>query len=208
MNFQDFFDSNYQEIIGWSFMAMLFILLAFYFKGQNKKKGELCSICELSTDDIYSFLDKSGGDNLFKDIYLCREHLVLRWKKDFLKLSGNYIVIEPDFKKYPYGYFCDELEVIGDYYPKGSVKNVTEILESIVGKGCESCQSKASVAFYKVENYKPQHLENLKEVGGYFCKECVVPKVWIKLEQYTGSFTEGLRQGREGKSGVYTVEIF
>ncbi len=176
--------------------GVLLFLLARKAGGPKK-----CEVCGTDTKEYYTDANDKGT-------YLCRNHLVERWKKDFISASAQMMVIEPDFENYPYGYLYASPETLKKWqYSKAVVERVREILAAISGKNCATCGMGATIAFYKKEEYEVPNMEGLKEPNSYLCTKCCAAIIEPRIRGAIKPIGEGLYAPRI-EAGVYHVQEF
>jgi len=164
-------------------------------------KPKKCAVCGVDTKDEYK-------DEKDKNTPLCKNHLVERWKKDVISSVHNMMVIEPDFVHYPYAYLYATAEKLKEWkYTKEDQNNISTILDTIQGKICKECGSKATVAYFKKEDYNFPYFAKISALPVYLCKGCAVKKVEPFLRSSPKDFVEGVYAPTNDR-GIYHVQEF
>jgi len=180
-------------------VVILILLLALGIKVLSKPKK--CISCNLGTYD--SFVDSDD-----KRIPMCREHLLKRFKEEFLNSNFKMVVIEPDFEKFSMAYvYAIPDRLLQWEYPQAVFDKITNIISSISGKDCEGCRSVANVAFLKKEDYKFPFLENITAIPKYLCKNCALGKIEPLIRNSRTPFYEGIYAPTTG-DGLYHIQEF
>jgi len=170
------------------------------FKGELKPKK--CSVCSADCKDLYR-------DESDREVSLCRNHLVERWRNDVVSSPFDMVIIEPDFINYPYGYLYATISRLKEWcYPKEAQDKISSFLDSISGKSCNECVNvAASVAFFKKEDFPVPNLESIIVQPIYLCKKCAVKKVEPLIRSSLNDFVEGLYAPTHER-GIYNVQEF
>jgi len=164
-------------------------------------KPKVCVVCNTKTEDSY----RNEKGVIFR---FCRNHLIEKWKNDFMESKQRMIVIEPDFIRYPYGYLYATIETLGEWeYPKEDQDVLSEIMKTIEGKHCKECNEEASVAYFKKEDYIIPYFSKITATPIYFCRNCVARRIKPIIESSPKPFTEDL-YAPTNEEGVYHVQEF
>ncbi len=164
-------------------------------------KPAKCAVCGAEAKDQYHDANE-------KSMYLCRNHMTDRWKVDFLASATNMLVIEPDFKSCPLGYLYASPDTLRTWqYPKEAAARVAEMLKTVAGKDCAQCGARATVGFYRKDQYDIPQFETLPLPESYLCKKCAVEKVIPLIRAAVKPLSEGLF-APSSEEGVYHVQQY
>ena len=139
------------------------IILTIYFIIKKLNISVLCKYCSKKTSESYV-------KNYDEYIPMCRTHIVSEWKNDMLISKEKMIVVEPDFKTYPYIFPYADMDKLAEWnYKAEDLKTLYDVLKIIETKSCEVCDAAASVAFYTANQYNFPHIDKLIKPNSFFC---------------------------------------
>ena len=175
--------------------TVLFSLVRFFIK------PKICAVCGIETEDEYR--DKDD-----KCVPLCKNHLIERWKEGVVSSPYTMAAIEPDFVKYPHAYLYATVARLKEWnYKKEDQDAVSAILDSVEGKMCNICGSRATVAYFNKEDFISPFFAKISAQPTFLCKGCFVKRVEQFLSDSSLDFGEGLYAPTNDKGVFHVLEF-